>query len=81
MKIEITINDPKNVKLKIEGEPFCNTHELDACVALWVASISLYRDLDSDTEKGIARIMALKAIAEMLETNRDEERGCKCNNE
>lgn len=30
MKIEITINDPKNVKLKIEGEPFCNTPELEA---------------------------------------------------
>lgn len=66
MKIEITINDPKNVKLKIEGEPFCNTHELDACVALWGAAISLYRDLDSDTEKGIAKVMALKAIKDML---------------
>ena len=51
MKIEITINDPKNVKLKIEGEPFCNTPELDACVALWGAALSLYHDLDSDTEK------------------------------
>lgn len=66
MKIEITINDPKNVKLKIEGEPFCNTPELDACVALWGASISIYRDLDSDTEKGIAKVMALKAIKDML---------------
>ena len=66
MKIEITINEPKNVKLKIEGEPFCNTHELDACVALWGASISIYRDLDSDTEKGIAKVMALKAIKDML---------------
>lgn len=66
MKIEITINDPKNVKLKIEGEPFCNTPKLDACVALWGASISLYRDLDSDTEKGIAKVMALKAIKDML---------------
>lgn len=44
MKIEITINDPKNVKLKIEGEPFCNTPELDACVALWGAALSLYHD-------------------------------------
>lgn len=75
MKIEITINDPKNVKLKIEGEPFCNTPELDACVALWGTALSLYHDLDSDTEKGVARIMALKAIAEMLETNKDKERG------
>lgn len=69
------------MKLKIEGEPFCNTPELDACVALWGAALSLYHDLDSDTEKGVARIMALKAIAEMLETNKDEERGCKCHNE
>lgn len=81
MKIEITINDPKNVKLKIEGEPFCNTPELDACVALWGTALSLYHDLDSDTEKGVARIMALKAIGEMLETNKDKERGCKCHNE
>ncbi|WP_295813953.1 hypothetical protein [uncultured Veillonella sp.] len=66
MKIEITINDPKNVKLKIEGEPFCNTSELDACVALWGAALSLYHGLDSDTEKGVARIMALKAIKDML---------------
>lgn len=81
MKIEITINDPKNVKLKIDGEPFCNTPELDACVALWGTALSLYHDLDSDTEKGVARIMALKAIAEMLETNKDKERGWKCCNE
>lgn len=81
MKIEITINDPKNVKLKIEGEPFCNTPELDACVALWGTALSLYHDLDSDTEKGVARIMALKAIAEMLETNKDKEGGCKYCNE
>lgn len=81
MKIEITINDPKNVKLKIEGEPFCNTPELDACVALWGTALSLYHDLDSDTEKGVARIMALKAIGEMLETNKDNERGCKFCNE
>lgn len=66
MKIEITINDPENVKLKIEGEPFCNTPELDACVALWGASISLYRDLDSDAEKGVAKVMALEAIKDML---------------
>ena len=66
MKIEITINDPKNVKLKIEGEPFCNTQELDACVALWVAALSLYHDLDSDTEKGVAKVMALEAIKDML---------------
>lgn len=81
MKIEITINDPKHVKLKIEGEPFCNTPKLDAYVALWGAALSLYHDLDSDTEKGVAIIMALKAIAEMLETNKDKERGCKCCNE
>ena len=81
MKIEITINDSKNVKLKIEGEPFCNTPELDACVALWGTALSLYHDLDSDTEKSIARIMVLKAIGEMLETNKDKERGCKCCNE
>ena len=56
----------KNVKLKIEGEPFCNTHELDTCVALWGAAVSIYRDLDSDTEKGIAKVMALKAIKDML---------------
>lgn len=66
MKIEITISDPKNVKLKIEGEPFYNTHELDTCVALWGAAVSIYRDLDSDTEKGIAKVMALKAIKDML---------------
>lgn len=54
------------MKLKIEGEPFCNTHELDACVALWGAALSLYHDLDSDTEKGIAKVMALKAVKEML---------------
>ena len=66
MKIEVTINDPKNVKVKIEGEPFCNTPELDACVALWGAALSLYHGLDSDTEKGVARIMALKAIKDML---------------
>lgn len=66
MKIEITINDPKNVKLKIEGEPFCNTQELDACVALWGAALSLYHDLDSDTEKGVAKVMALEAIKDML---------------
>lgn len=69
MKIEIMINDPKNVKLKIEGEPFCNTHELDACVALWVSALSIYHGLDSDTEKGVARIMALKAIKDMLRTD------------
>ena len=69
MKIEITINDPKNVKLKIEGEPFCNTPGLDACVALWGATISLYRDLDSDIEKGIAKVMALKAIKDMLRSD------------
>lgn len=67
MKIEITINDPKNVKLKIEGEPFCNTPELDTCVALWGAALSIYHGLDSDTEKGVAKIMALKAIKKMLE--------------
>lgn len=66
MKIEITINDPKNVKLKIEGEPFCNTPELDACVALWGAALSLYHDLDSDTEKGVAKVMALEAIKDMF---------------
>ena len=66
MKIEVTINDPKNVKVKIEGEPFCNTHELDACVALWGAALSLYHGLDSDTEKGIAKVMVLKAIKDML---------------
>lgn len=66
MKIEITINDPKSVKLKIEGEPFCNTRELDACVVLWGVASSIYRGLDSDTEKGVAKIMALKAIKEML---------------
>lgn len=66
MKIEITINDPKNVSLIIEGEPFCNTHELDACVALWGAALSLYHGLDSDTEKGIAKVMALEAIKDML---------------
>lgn len=71
MKIEVTINDPKNVKLKIEGEPFCNTHELDACVVLWGAAMSLYHGLDTDTEKGIARLMALKAIAEMLEKEKE----------
>lgn len=69
------------MKLKIEGEPFCNTPELDACVALWGTALSLYHDLDSDTEKGVAIIIALKAIAEMLETNKDKERGCKCCNE
>lgn len=69
MKIEITINDPKNVKLKIEGEPFCNTPELDTCVALWGAALSLYHGLDSDTEKGVARIMVLKAIKDMLRTD------------
>lgn len=69
MKIEITINNPKNVKLKIEGEPFCNTPELDTCVALWGAALSLYHGLDSDTEKGVARIMALKAIKDMLRTD------------
>lgn len=81
MKIEVTINDSKNVKLKIEGEPFCNTHELDACVALWCAALSLYHGLDSDTEKGVVKVMALKAIAEMLGTDKDNERGCKCCNE
>ena len=70
MKIEITINDPKNVKLKIEGEPFCNTQELDACVALWGAALSLYHDLDSDTEKGVAKVMALEAIKDMLGTRK-----------
>lgn len=69
MKIEITINNPKNVKLKIECEPFCNTPELDTCVALWGAALSLYYGLDSDTEKGVARIMALKAIKDMLRTD------------
>lgn len=63
------------MKLKIEGEPFCNTHELDACVALWSASLYLYHGLDSDTEKGVAKVMALKAIAEMLGTGKDNERG------
>lgn len=81
MKIEITINDPKNVKLKIEGEPFCNTPELDACVALWGAALSLYHDLDSDAEKGVAKVMALEAIKDMLGTDKDNERGCKCCNE
>lgn len=70
MKIEITINDPKDVKLKIEGEPFCNTLELDACVALWGAALSLYHDLDSDTEKGVAKVMALEAIKDMLGTRK-----------
>lgn len=70
MKIEITINDPKNVKLKIEGEPFCNTPELDACVALWGAALSLYHWLDSDTEKGVAKVMALEAIKDMLGTRK-----------
>lgn len=70
MKIEITINDPKNVKLKIEGEPFCNTLQLDACVALWGAALSLYHDLDSDTEKGVAKVMALEAIKDMLGTRK-----------
>lgn len=81
MKIEITVNNPENIKIKIEGEPFCNDVELDACVALWGAALSLYHGLYSDTEKGVARIMALKAVAEMIETNKDEERGCKCHNE
>lgn len=66
MKIEVTINDPKNVELKIEGEPFCNALQLDACVALWGAALSLYHDLDSDTEKGVAKVMALEAIKDML---------------
>lgn len=66
MKIEIMINDPKDVKLKIEGEPFCNTQELDACVMLMGVAASIYRGLDSDTEKGVAKIMALKAVKEML---------------
>lgn len=70
MKIEITINDPKNVKLKIKGEPFCNTPGLDACVALWGAALSLYHDLDSDTEKGVAKVMALEAIKDMLGTRK-----------
>lgn len=70
MKIEITINDPKNVKLKIEGEPFCNILKLDACVALWGAALSLYHDLDSDTEKGVAKVMALEAIKDMLGTGK-----------
>lgn len=70
MKIEVTVNDPKNVKLKIEGEPFCNTHELDACVALWGAAMSIYHGLDNDTKKGVARLMALKAIAEMLKNEK-----------
>lgn len=70
MKIKVTINDPKNVKLKIEGEPFCNTCELDACVALWCAALSLYHDLDSDTEKGVAKVMALEAIKDMLGTGK-----------
>ena len=70
MKIEITINDLKNVKLKIEGKPFCNTLELDACVALWGAALSLYHDLDSDTEKGVAKVMALEAIKDMLGTGK-----------
>lgn len=73
MKIEIIINDPKNVKLKIEGESFCNTPELDACVALWGAALSLYHGLDTDTEKGIARVMALKAIAQMLEKEKEAQ--------
>jgi hypothetical protein len=58
------------VKLKIEGEPFCNTHELDACVALWGAALSLYHDLDSDTEKGVAKVMALEAIEDILGTRK-----------
>ena len=70
MKIEVTVNDPKNVKLKIEGEPFCNTHELDACVALWGVAMSIYHGLDNDTEKGVARLMALKAIAEVLKNEK-----------
>jgi hypothetical protein len=61
MKIEVTINDPKNVKLKIEGEPFCNTHELDACVALWGAALSLYHGLDSDTEKRCCQSYGVKS--------------------
>lgn len=70
MKIEVTINDPENVKLKIEGEPFCNTPKLDACVALWGAALSLYHDLDSDTEKGVAEVMALEVIKDMLGTRK-----------
>lgn len=66
MKIEVTVNDPKNVKVKIEGEPFCNTRELDACVMLMGAAMSIYHGLDTDTEKGVAKIMALKAVKEML---------------
>ena len=58
------------MKLKIEGEPFCNTLELDACVALWGAALSLYHDLDRDTEKGVAKVMALEAIKDMLGTGK-----------
>lgn len=81
MKIEITINDPKNVKLKIEGEPFCYDVELDACVALWGAASSIYRGLEDDASKSVAKIMALEAIKEMLGTRKRKERGCKCHNE
>ena len=81
MKIEITINDPKNVKLKIEGKPFCNTPELDACVALWGAALSIYHDLEDDMSKDLAKIMALEAIKEMLGADKHKERGCKCCNE
>ena len=81
MKIEITVNNPENIKIKIEGEPFCNDVELDACVALWGAALSIYHWLDADTSKGVAKIMALKAVKEMLGTGDNEERGCKCHNE
>lgn len=66
MKIEVTVNDSKNVKVKIEGEPFCNTRKLDACVILMGAAMFIYQGLDNDTEKGVAKIMALKAVKEML---------------